>query len=262
MTKEKYMQEPKKYLPNPKASRQNFIKACFSDREDCYYRRFNLYGNYVKMTLKFDKDAPHWYSESVVDDGGELYFPFYNKETWKNNLVCQEVIRNYNLTMDDLVKKNILLHNESNFDSTKLPVKIRYASNKISKLEFIDEKSDWIDLRAAEDVSMKAGEFRLISLGVAMQLPDGYEAHIVPRSSTFKNFGVIQTNHMGVIDNSYCGNNDIWKFPAYAIRDTEIKINDRICQFRLVKKQPDVTFEEVKSLDGIDRGGFGSTGKN
>ena len=258
------MQEPKKYLPNSNANQKDFTKAWFSDKEDCYFRKYNVYGNYVKLILKFDKEVPHWYSESVVDDGGELYFPFYNKENWKNNLVCQEVIKNYNAIMDDLVKKNILIHDESNpnSNSSKLPVKIKYVSNKISKLEFIDGKSDWIDLRAAENVSMKAGEFKLISLGVAMQLPDGYEAHIVPRSSTFKNFGVIQTNHMGVIDNSYCGNNDIWKFPAYAIRDTEIKINDRICQFRLVKKQPDIRFEEVKSLDGIDRGGFGSTGKN
>ena len=123
------------------------------------------------------------------------------------------------------------------------------------------ENGDWIDLRAAEDIEMKAGDFRLISLGVSMQLPEGYEAHIVPRSSTYKHWGIIQANHMGVIDNSYCGDNDIWKFPAIAIRDTQIYKNDRICQFRIVKKQPEFEFEEVDYLENDDRGGFGSTGQ-
>ncbi|MBQ8281802.1 MAG: deoxyuridine 5'-triphosphate nucleotidohydrolase [Lachnospiraceae bacterium] len=141
-------------------------------------------------------------------------------------------------------------------------IKIRYISDKITRLEYIDGKSDWIDLRAAEDVSMKAGEFKLINLGVAMELPKGYEAHLVPRSSTFKNFGIIQTNHCGIIDGSYCGNDDIWRFPAYALRDTEIKFNDRICQFRIVENQPRIQFDEVERLEGGNRGGFGSTGKN
>ena len=107
-------------------------------------------------------------------------------------------------------------------------IKIKYFTEKIEKLTYIGGKSDWIDLRAAESVDMKAGEFRLIPLGVAMELPEGYEAHIVPRSSTFKNFGIIQTNHQGVIDCSYCGDNDQWFMPAYAFRDTHIEINDRI----------------------------------
>lgn len=140
-------------------------------------------------------------------------------------------------------------------------IMIRYISDEIERLAYIDGKSDWIDLRAAEEVVMKAGEFRLIRLGVAMQLPDGYEAHIVPRSSTFKNFGVIQTNHMGVIDASYCGDHDEWRFPAYAVRDTEIHINDRICQFRIMKNQPQIIFEETDHLTQPDRGGFGSTGR-
>ncbi len=140
-------------------------------------------------------------------------------------------------------------------------LKIRYLSNKIEKLRFIDGKSDWVDLRSAEEVEMKAGEARLISLGIAVQLPTGYEAHIVPRSSTFKNFGLIQTNHMGVIDESYCGDNDEWKLPVMAVRDTCIHINDRICQFRIMKHQPNLKFEEVDHLDGCDRGGFGTTGK-
>jgi len=138
---------------------------------------------------------------------------------------------------------------------------IKYFTDKIDKLEYIDGKSDWIDLRASEDITLKKGEFKLIPLGVAMKLPEGYEAHIVPRSSTFKNFGIIQTNHCGIIDGSYCGDNDMWRMPALAVRDTEIHVNDRICQFRIFKNQPELLFEETTKLEGEDRGGFGSTGK-
>ena len=141
-------------------------------------------------------------------------------------------------------------------------IKIKYHSDKISKLEYIDGKSDWIDLRAAEDVTLKKGEFKLISLGISMELPAGYEAVIVPRSSTYKNFGIIQTNHMGVIDESYCGDDDVYKMPVLALRDTEIHVNDRICQFRIMKHQPTIVFETCDRLDAPDRGGIGSTGKN
>lgn len=139
---------------------------------------------------------------------------------------------------------------------------IKYHTDKIEKLTYIDGKSDWIDLRAAEDVVLKRGEFALISLGVSMQLPAGYEAVIVPRSSTYKNFGIIQTNHMGVVDESYCGDNDVWRMPALAVRDTEIHINDRICQFRIQRHQPVISFIETERLGNADRGGIGSTGKN
>ena len=124
-------------------------------------------------------------------------------------------------------------------------IRIKYFTDKIDKLEYIEGKSDWIDLRASETVELKAGEFKLIPLGVAMELPKGYEAHIVPRSSTFKNFGIIQTNHQGVIDSSYCGDNDEWKMPVYAMRDTHIEVNDRICQFRIMENQPKIQFEEL-----------------
>ena len=140
-------------------------------------------------------------------------------------------------------------------------IRIKYFSDKIEKLTYIENKSDWIDLRAAKDVSPKKGEFALIPLGVAMELPEGYEAHVVPRSSTFKNFGIIQTNHMGVIDESYAGDNDQWFMPALAVRDTEIHLNDRICQFRIMKHQPIIEFCETESLSNPDRGGHGSTGK-
>jgi dUTP pyrophosphatase len=141
-----------------------------------------------------------------------------------------------------------------------MQIKIKYFTDKIEQLSYIDGKSDWIDLRAAETVELKAGEFKLIPLGVAMALPKGYEAHIVPRSSTFKNFGVIQTNHCGIIDESYCGPNDQWLFPAYAVRDTVINVNDRICQFRIMEHQPKIEFVSDNLEDNIDRNGIGSTG--
>lgn len=140
-------------------------------------------------------------------------------------------------------------------------IKIKYHNKELEKIKKISI-GNWVDLRAAEDVELKAGEFKIISLGVSMQLPEGYEAHIVPRSSTFKNFKIIQTNHCGVIDSSYQGDNDIWGMPVLAMADTTIKTNDRICQFRIMKTQPEIEFDEVEYLEGKDRGGFGSTGKN
>jgi len=140
-------------------------------------------------------------------------------------------------------------------------IKIKYVDPTMPKLEYIDgEKSEWIDLRSAETVTMEPGEFKIISLGVAMELPEGYEGHVAPRSSTFKKFGIIQANSFGIIDHSYCGDKDIWGFPAIALRPTTIYRGDRICQFRIVKKQPQVEFEEVESLGNDNRGGFGSTG--
>ncbi|GFI62536.1 putative deoxyuridine 5'-triphosphate nucleotidohydrolase YncF [Clostridiales bacterium] len=140
-------------------------------------------------------------------------------------------------------------------------IKIKYFDKEIDKISKI-AIGDWIDLRASNTIKLKKGEFKLIPLGVGMKLPEGYEAHIVPRSSTYKNFKIIQTNHQAVIDESYCGDNDQWFFPALAMEDTIIEKNDRICQFRIMKKMPQVIFIEVEHLDDKDRGGFGSTGKN
>ena len=142
-----------------------------------------------------------------------------------------------------------------------MKLQIKYHNEEIEKIKKID-KGDWIDLRAAEKVELKQGDFALISLGVSMKLPDGYEAHLAPRSSTFKTWGIIQTNSIGVVDNSYSGNNDIWKMPVYATRDTVINVNDRICQFRIMPKMPVLDVEETDNLEGPDRGGFGSTGTN
>lgn len=141
-----------------------------------------------------------------------------------------------------------------------MEIKIKYFDKEIDKIQKI-AIGDWIDLRVAEDAELKKGEYKLLKLGVGMKLPEGYEAHVVPRSSIVKNFGVLQGNSFGVIDNSYSGDNDQWMFPAYAIRDTVIHKNDRICQFRIMEKQPEITFTEVGHLDDVSRGGFGSTGK-
>ena len=139
-----------------------------------------------------------------------------------------------------------------------LEIKIKYFTD-IEKVEQISV-GDWIDLRAAEDVSMVVGDFKLIPLGIAMQLPEGYEAHVVPRSSTYKKWKIIRANHMGVIDESYCGDNDQWMFPAIALENTIIHKGDRICQFRIMEHQPELRFVEVSKLGNEDRGGFGSTG--
>ena len=144
-------------------------------------------------------------------------------------------------------------------------IKITYLSDKIEKLEYIDGKSDWIDLRAAEEVELKQGDFKLINLGVSICLPDGYEAIITPRSSTFKKWGIIQTNSIGIIDETYgkTSTDDVWMMPVLAMRDTKICINDRICQFRIVKHQPAVEFVDRPIItNGVARGGFGSTGSN
>ena len=140
-------------------------------------------------------------------------------------------------------------------------IRIKYFTDEIEKLDYIDGKSDWIDLRASEEVELKAGDFKLIPLGVAMQIPEGYEGHLAPRSSTFKTWGLIQTNSVGVIDCSYCGDDDMWRMPVYATRDTVVHVNDRVAQFRIIENQPKIVFEEVESLGNENRGGFGSTGK-
>lgn len=140
-----------------------------------------------------------------------------------------------------------------------MEIKVRYHSD-IHPLEKTD-KGDWIDLRVAEDVELSAGEYKCISLGVSMKLPEGYEALVIPRSSTFKHWGIIQTNHCGLIDNSYCGDDDVWMFPALATRDVLIEKNSRICQFRIQKKMEDVSIKTVDHLIDTNRGGLGSSGK-
>ena len=147
-------------------------------------------------------------------------------------------------------------------------IRIKYFTDAMERLTYIDGKSDWIDLgivllHFSSTASQWAGKIRW-NFGAdvsKIRLPEGYEAHVVPRSSTFKNYGIIQTNSCGIIDGTYCGDDDMWRMPVYAVRDTVIHVNDRICQFRIFENQPKITFDEVESLGNKNRGGFGSTGK-
>lgn len=164
--------------------------------------------------------------------------------------IMEDSIDTIEYCLNDMNKKNYLDYKD---------IYIKYKDDSVQRLEKID-KCDWIDLRASEDIELKMGEFKLIPLGVAMKLPKGYEAHVVPRSSTYKNFGIIQTNHCAIIDESYSGSEDYWFYPVYAFRDTVIHKNDRICQFRIMKKMPTINFHEVDHLDSVNRGGHGSTG--
>lgn len=198
-------------------------------------------GEVVTLYDKVEKD--------FTDEDGNLILYVKDKdgEIWE---VCSSHVK-----LADDEKKSMSVSNNA------LEIKIKFHDDELIKPEKIS-KGDLIDLRAAEDVEMKAGDFKLISLGVSMKLPEGWKAQVYPRSSTFKNFGIIQANSVGQIDNSYSGTNDIWKFPAIALRDTVIHKNDRICQFEIVPIQPPIRFTEVQVLDDEDRGGIGSTGKN
>ena len=220
---------------------------------DTYISEVNSQDNFIAEvnSLPMPESYPH------EDDN------FNIPEGYKN--MTSEQLRNAKKAWENYFKEREKmresLFGEGATTMNKQEIKIKYFTDKIEKLRYIDGKSDWIDLRAAEDICISAGEFKLIPLGVAMQLPEGYEAHIVPRSSTFKNFGVIQTNHMGVVDETYCGDNDQWFMPVYAARDTVIKTNDRVCQFRIMEHQPKIEFTEVDELNNADRGGHGSSGK-
>lgn len=141
-----------------------------------------------------------------------------------------------------------------------MKIKIKYHTDAIDKLEYVDGKSDWIDLRAARTYLLNPGDFEYIDLGISVQLPKGYEMIIAPRSSSFKKYGILQANSIGVVDESYCGDNDVLMMPVYATKKTVINVNDRICQFRIIKHQPRLNFKEVMRLGNKDRNGFGSTG--
>ena len=157
---------------------------------------------------------------------------------------------------NDSANKNI------NKIDNKINIDIMYHNPDLIPINLL-EKGDWIDLRAAKEYKLFSGEFYLIDLGISIKLPEGYEAHIVPRSSSFKNWGIIQTNGIGIIDNSYCGENDVWMMPVLATKGADIHVNDRVCQFRIVKKMPNnIRINTVEHLDTQNRGGFGSTGTN
>ncbi len=259
--KDKRIVEPNIYVLAPNITKNQLIAAGFEEKFNVMNLKHSLYkNNMTKLIITITDDF--YMSITVTDSLGNIFPAFYNPSLRYNNEVYNEVVQEYNKFMNGLAKKKILIkEKEHGLQKHGKKIQIKYFTTNIDKLDYIDGKSDWIDLRASKEIVMKKGEFKLIPLGVAMKLPDGYEAHIVPRSSTYKNFGIIQTNSMGVIDSSYCGDQDEWKFPAYALRDTAIHMNDRICQFRIVENQPRVQFEEVKHLTSENRGGFGSTGK-
>lgn len=198
---------------------------------------------------KFDITGWIYYSKkkSTYD-----YFYFPSTEYDK---ICQIIVEN--------IPTNLRIVQEKIGDNIKTVdcIKIKYKYDDLIPLYKVGgNKSNWIDLRAAETVELKKGQYALIDLGIAMQLPTGYEALMAPRSSTFKNYGILQTNSIAVIDNSYCGDEDYWKYPVLATRDTIIHKNDRICQFRILKNQPAISFLDVDKLDNPNREGLGSTG--
>lgn len=262
------MTEPKEYKLKENITGKQLRKAGFTEREDDYsYKRF-LYGNYVYLKLLIDP-TDNCMIVNVSTDDGCPYVPFYDINRRHNNNVYEVAVKNYNVFMDSLVAINILEYDTKPEVFDYKEIKIKYHSD-IERLEKLSV-GDWIDLRVAEDTFIPVNTYKLVSLGVSMWLPEGYEAHIVPRSSTFKNFGVIQCNHMGIIDSSYNGSYDIWKFPAYCIEPkttmngiagTLLHKNDRICQFRIIKNQEKIKFIECNELNDTDRGGIGSTGKN
>lgn len=188
--------------------------------------------------------------QEVMDDGN--VYVEYEKRKGKHTYLATDM---FNVDEISLYRPK----SKRQYNRKPLDIKIKYFDKSLPKIEKI-EVGDWIDLRATESVHLYKGEFELIPLGVAMQLPKGYEAHVVPRSSTYKRWKVLQTNSFGVIDESYCGDNDQWQFPALAMEQTKINKGDRICQFRIVRKMPNVNFVEVDELGNEDRKGFGSTG--
>lgn len=141
-------------------------------------------------------------------------------------------------------------------------IRVKYHYPDLPRLEKI-KQGDWIDLYTAETAVIKQNELVVIGLGVSMELPEGYEAHIVPRSSTYKKWKLICANSFGVIDNSYCGDEDVWGFPAIyngKLPQIIVPAHTRLCQFRIERKQPVLDFVEVEKLGNKNRGGFGSTG--
>lgn len=119
----------------------------------------------------------------------------------------------------------------------------------------------WIDLSASEDIDLHKGEVKIIPLGVSMKLPEGCEGILAPRSSTCLKHGILMANSIGIIENEYCGNDDVWGFAAYAIRDTHIEKGTRIAQFRVLRSMSDVQIIQIDDMNCASRGGYGSTGE-
>ena len=244
-----------KFKANPNVTERQLVSNNFKLFDDKYHYEKHLYDNLIKLTIEYTiKDEPIL-NYNVTNSSGETYLPFSTQE-FENNVVAKEVINLFNHTMKDLVKAGLILDDYEKRNGKSIKIKYHTDIDEIKQ----KDGGDWIDLRASEDIELKAGEHRLIPLGVSMKLPRGYEALVAPRSSTFKHYGILLTNSIGIIDNSYCGDDDEWMITVYATRDATIKKNDRVCQFRIVKNQPKIYFDEVKTLGRKSRGGFGSTG--
>lgn len=212
--------------------------------------------NALSMTTELWIDQPNGYSKHV----GDLN---YQRDTVDDRQYLWGRTESHGIkklvTDKDIFDFKEILMEENNIqDNDALEIIVQYQHEDTYRLKAI-AKGNWIDMAADEDVTIKAGELKLINLGVAMKLPEGYEGHLAPRSSTLKKFGVMQANSVGVVDDTYCGPTDWWRFPAFATRDTEIKRGERICQFRIMEVQPKIRFTEGK-MTAEDRGGFGSTG--
>ena len=188
-----------------------------------------------------------------------------------DNCKCHnDEIVGYSMLCDNLINPMVISAEEPTLQAE---IKYLEGARELTKIS----KGDLIDLYAYEDVFVPYMGQTLISLGFSLKLPKGYMAKLYPRSSTFKTWGLIQTNHVGIIDNSYCGNNDIYMYPVQCtmakqtekvminghkvtISGTWIKKGDRICQMEICKVPPTIEFNKVDDLQTEDRGGFGSTG--
>ena len=258
---------------DPKELYSNYDKSKSNKADINKPIKSNLKESEIKITDEEIKYTDEIFDESYEDEYDDEYYVL-NKDGYATKEIKSATIsifKNYPVfeSEQDAID-NIEPYSkygiapEKRYLVPEVPtIKVRYHKElcpDLIEMKKIDD-GDFIDLRAAENVNLKSGEYKLISLGISVQLPKGYYAEIVPRSSTYKNFGIVMSNSIGIIDESYCGDNDIWHFPAIAMRDTEIHINDRICQFRIVKIR-NIEIEVVNKLNNKDRGGIGSTGKN
>lgn len=274
--KELYMRE---LLLYKNVSREMLLK---NDFKEVTKNRFSisksLYKSLIILKIEIDLEEKEAIYDIIDRNSQGSYYSFWNNVNGHNNLVALKVINNFQKYIYSLQDRKILrfkrieyklisqkgdkeMENEIKYSEKTKEIKIRYFNQDVEKIS-VNSIGDWIDLRASKDMYINQGEYCLIPLGVAMELPEGYEALIAPRSSTFKKWGLLQTNTPGIIDETYCGDDDQWYMSVYATRDILIHKNDRICQFRIIKHQPAIKFEEVDNLNNTNRGGFGSTGAN
>ena len=221
----------------------------------------NIYRNCTRISCaRFSDELREFACLAIYDKFGIKAVPYNKAGKGYIRIPSTEYILVKNLVLSSVPHLDVVRNKFGLAFPDSLPIKVNSLNKNLPPLCFISGKSDWIDLRASKTYYYKEGEAFVIPLGVAMQLPKGFEAHVVPRSSTFKNYGLLMVNSMGVIDNSYCGDDDEWMFPAYAMKDGVVHEGDRICQFRIMKKMDYLDIEFVDMLGNPNRNGFGSTG--